>query len=1072
MSYSCYIQLLGGLTVQHGGQTHTHFRARATALLLAYLAFHRRAHTRESLIEVLWPDLEPEVGSSRFRPELSWLRRCLEPHENLRGTVLLSARQTVQLNPETTITDVAEFLERWEAAARASDASERLSQLGQAVKRYTGELLPGFYEDWVLTERAHLADIYRRAVQQYAAALAATGDRDGAIHYGRAVLRLDPLSEEAHADLMRYYAAAGQPSAVLRQYREMERVLREEIGVAPSEESRALMRQLRLQAQESRWREEAPPPSSHRLPPSLTRFFGREEEIAHLIGLLHGSPPATDRSRLITLTGPGGAGKTRVAIETATSLKESLGGAVWFVPLAALTSARQIPGALLETLGLSLEPGIDPLAQAAAYLRERNAPSLLLLDNLEHLLDEAAPLVRRLLEQVPLLTCLVTSRQRLNLEGEREFPLRPLPVPTEPAMEPAESLAQNPSVSLFVDRAQAARADFRLTAENAGAVAELCARLDGLPLALELAAARMAVLTPIQMVAQMERRFELLVSRRRDATERHRSLWAALESSYLLLAPELQRLFARLSVLRGRWTAEAVEAVWETPALDLLEQLRDASLLLSEEEEGAMRFRMLETLREYAEDQLSADEAQEARRCLAQYLLARAEEAAMQWRGPERPRRTAEIGTDYDNFRAALVWCLGEPVAEESGESVSPWGIPGPPDAPDAEKHVTGLRLAAALADYWKERDAIAEGVPWLSVALKQSAGLAPAAPRARALEGLGRLLTGWGRVLLDPGQHVAARWAYEEALRLFVESNDTLGKADVLLGIGRNRLLAGETQTAWECFEESLAQYRALSFLPGVADALNAMACTRMQQGDAAVARTLFHESHEAARAAGFASSIAQLNEGVLDYQSGDYPAARVIFEEHLSHARAQGHRAGLAWILGLLASVCRQLGDLATAQACLEEDLAVRMSLGIRVNTAPEQALLAVVLSDRGDYLQARAHLQEAVAVSAVPRDGGEVAAMPLYRMLVACAIVVAAEGASRDEPSAELWAVPAARLLAAAEVVRETFGEKLPEEYRADYARLLPLLQDRLGEAAFAASWAEGRAMAPEQALEDAL
>jgi tetratricopeptide (TPR) repeat protein len=383
-----------------------------------------------------------------------------------------------------------------------------------------------------------------------------------------------------------------------------------------------------------------------------------------------------------------------------------------------------------------------------------------------------------------------------------------------------------------------------------------------------------------------------------------------------------------------------------------------------------------------------------------------------------------------------------------------------------------GLRLAAALSDYWVERDAISEGVSWLSVALHQGAGLAPAAPRARALQGLGRLLTGWGRVLLDPAQRAPARWAYEEALRLFGAAGDRLGMADVLLGIGRHRLLLGETQAAWECFEESLAQYRSLSFLPGVADALNAMACTRQQQGDTAAARALFRESHEAALAAGFASSIAQLNEGVVDYQSGDYLAARVIFEEHLAHARAQGHRAGRAWILGMLASVCRQLGDLDRAQACLEEDLAIRLGLGVRVNTAPEHALLAVVLSDLGNILQARAHLQEAVAANAAQREGREVAAMPLHRTLAACAILAVAEGASRDAPSAESWVVRAVRLLGTAEAVREMCGDDVPDEYRSDFARLLPLLRERLGAAAFASAWVEGRAMAPEQALESAL
>jgi predicted ATPase len=319
------------------------------------------------------------------------------------------------------------------------------------------------------------------------------------------------------------------------------------------------------------------------LPPQFTRFFGRAEEIARLEGLL-----LDEQARLVTLTGPGGSGKTRLALEVARQVLEPFRGAVWFVPLADLADSRLIVDAVGEALSIQQVPGVERLEQVVEVLSRQ--PTLLVLDNFEHLLREEegergeredgrgrkrteenttspphhlttspTALVRTLLSRVPTLACLVTSRQRLELAGEREYRVRPLPTPE--GVTTLAEVVRCESVRLLVDRAQAARPDFQVTARNVSAVAALCDGLEGIPLALELAAARAQVLTPAQMVAQLEQRFDFLVSRRRDVAARHRTLRAAMEWSYQLLPLELQRFFARLSVFRGGWTLEAAAAV-------------------------------------------------------------------------------------------------------------------------------------------------------------------------------------------------------------------------------------------------------------------------------------------------------------------------------------------------------------------------------------------------------------------------------------------------------------------------------------------------------------------------------
>lgn len=378
----------------------------------------------------------------------------------------------------------------------------------------------------------------------------------------------------------------------------------------------------------------------------FTRFFGREAERAALRDWRQ-TP-----DRLATLTGPGGAGKTRLAAEAAHEAAADVRGPICFVGLADMADARQIPQAVADALGLPRAAATEPLEQVVAALCAL-PPALLVLDNMEHLVDRGASVVLSLLTRLPTLRCLVTSRRRLALPGEREFPVLPLPLP-EPDGTP-EQVAQAASVRLFLDRAQAARPDFQITRGNAAAVADLCRLLEGSPLAIEMVAARAQALTPAQMRDRLGDRFALLTHRRGEGEGRHGSVWAAIAWSYDLLGPDLQRFFAGLSVFRGGGTAEAAESVCEEPqALEFLTQLRERSLVMLEESQAEMRFRLLETLREFAAEQHSAGQTAALRRRHADFFRELADTAAPCLTGPDQRQWLHRLEADRENLHLAL----------------------------------------------------------------------------------------------------------------------------------------------------------------------------------------------------------------------------------------------------------------------------------------------------------------------------------------------------------------------------------------------------------------------------------
>jgi predicted ATPase/class 3 adenylate cyclase len=524
------------------------------------------------------------------------------------------------------------------------------------------------------------------------------------------------------------------------------------------------------------------------LPPQLTSFVGREQEVAEVEGLL-------DQTRLLTLTGPGGSGKSRLALAVAADLLPRYRDGACFVDLAPVTDPALVPAALAKALGVPEAPGRPILDEVKDHLRHREL--LGVVDNFEQV-AEAGPVLEELLGAAPELRAMVTSRVALSLRGEQEYAVPPLRVP-DPGQLPTDlaALGEFEAVRLFAERARAASSRFALTADNAPVVAEIAARLDGLPLAIELAATRTKVLTPAQILSRLERRLSTLTSGSTNLPERQRTLRAAIAWSHDLLEEAERRLFARLSVFGGGWTFESAEVVCDPAelgldAVDGLTSLVDKSLVRrAEPPDRPPRFSMLETIREFGQEQLEAggDAAATAGRH-GRHFLALAVEAEPHLTGADQGEWLDRCDTEHANIRAALRWAI---------------------DAGDA----AGAQTAAgALWRFWQQRGHLAEGRRWLEEVLAMPSGQAPSAARAKALAGSGGIAW-WS------GDRGAARACYEEALAVARELGDPAGLAEALYN--QAFAVAGEhdLDAAVGLLSESLALFRRVGDEAGAARAL-----------------------------------------------------------------------------------------------------------------------------------------------------------------------------------------------------------------------------------------------------------
>jgi predicted ATPase/DNA-binding SARP family transcriptional activator len=617
------------------------------------------------------------------------------------------------------------------------------------------------------------------------------------------------------------------------------------------------------------------------LRPALSHFFGRETELSSLEALLQPGAP----TRLVTVTGVAGAGKTRLALEAARGLAPAFHGAVWMVPLADL-SGPHIADHILQQLNLPPSPGIDALAQVTAYLGRQ--PVLLVLDNFEHLMEEGTELLHALLERAPTLTCLVTSRQRLHLEPQTEFAVSPLAPPT--GSEPLEALLGYASVRLFIDRAQRAKPDFQLTERNAAQVAELCRRLEGIPLAIELAAAQASVMVPAQMLREMNRRFEFLVNRRRDRSSHHVSLRTALDVSYRLLARELRCFLAGLSVFAGGWTVSTAEEVCEEPlAREYLAHLLDASLIRPEEGPGEMRFRMLETIREYAWEQLSPDDpAALGQRHMDCFL------ALVEREGEQSER----LAVERDNFLRALKWASD--------------------NRPEA-----GVRLATRLRPFWIRCGQLTEGRRWLDWAVEISRRDAPAV-RIEALLQAGNL----ARFQDD---YPRAQAYFRRALVLQRKQPDREQVATTLSYMGDIARCCGQRRRALTLHRRSLELRRGLGDSRGIAWSLFNLGQLHYDQGELDAARCAFEESLSLFREAGdgAAAAFSLVNLGSVARSQGRYGEATALLEDASARIRDQYARAAL---LAECAQLARVQTDRPLESRLRRECLVLAQELGAR--------------------------------------------------------------------------------------------------------------------------------------------
>ncbi len=632
---------------------------------------------------------------------------------------------------------------------------------------------------------------------------------------------------------------------------------------------------------------------------SRTGFVGREREVAAAKELVQ-----RQDVRLVTVTGPGGIGKTRLAVEVAGGLIERFPGGIHFVPLSPLSDPDLVASVIVQTLGIRGEGGQSPLQMLKENLQDSlRAPMLLLLDNFEHLV-QAAPTVAELLVIGPNLKILVTSRAALHVYGEHEFPVPPLALPDPRSMPSVEVLSEYPAVALFVQRAVAAKPDFELNRENARAVTEICTRLDGLPLAIELAAARVKVLSPSSMLTRLASRLQLLTGGARDLPLRQQTLRAAMDWSYDLLNAAEQKLFRRLSVFVGGCNLEGVEAVCDTKGdldLDLLDGMAsmvDKSLVQQvEQAKGESRFVMLETIREYALEKLQASgEEALTKRAHAAYCLVLAEEEAVEQSGAERAEWLERFAFEHDNFRAGLEWLI------ETG---------------DAE---WGLRLGTALFRFWEAREYLTEGRVKLGKLLKLAGAAAPTKVRARALFAAG-VLAG--------------------------EQGDYLS-ADALVG-------------------ESLNIRRQLDDKQGVAVSLNALASLAQSQGDVAVAHSLFEESLAVWRELGDLKDVARSLSNlanVVRLQS-DYARALSLYAECLSIFRGLGDRTGVAWSLSHQGDVARDQGDTLAAGTLYEQGLAIFRELGDHWGIASTLADLGTLAREQQNCPAARTLYRESLGI-----------------------------------------------------------------------------------------------------------
>jgi len=948
------LRLLGGVEVSLDGEPVGEALSSKPLALLIYLAVTGRPHSRAALAGLLWGE-RPEVQAlTNLRQALAQLRRVVPAHLRVtRRAVAFERGAPYWLD-----------VEAFEGKVREAEDISRGGEMGvtaleEALALYRGDLLEGFYvreapafEEWVALQREYLRTRALEALHVLAAYYTDRGNYVHALHYVDRLIALDSWQEEAHRHRMLLLARLGRHSEALAQYEACRQILWQEFGVEPSAETQRLYERI-LAARRVR---------RHPLPPQPTPFVGREEELEHLARLL-----ADPACRLLTLTGPGGIGKTRLALQAAERSGGQFLHGVHFVPLTALPSALFLPSAILRVLEVSPRGGVDPKASLLGYLRDKEM--LLVLDGFEHLL-EGAPLLAEILESSPDVKLLVTSRERLNLRWEWVVPVGGLQVPPDGRAADPEAYS---AVRLFLQSARRVHPHFSLE-EGVGSVTRICRLVEGSPLGIELAAAWVQTLPAGEVVRRMEQSLDFLRATAQDVPPRHRSLRAVFDSSWRLLSPEEQQVFRRLSVFRGGFDSGAARWVARASAY-LLSALEAKSLL---RREGTERYVMHETLREYAAEMLrrAPDEETAVRdRHCAFYadLLRQAEARSKQ--GGAIDETVREVEREIENVRAGWAWAVERGRAEDIG------------------------KMVGMFARLYEAQGLFKEGLRALDEAVNRLEEVGG----GKAERIIGRLRAREGLFAYYLGQHERARELAREGLRVAKRHGDRWEAAFALNVLGILAGIRGDYDEERRLFGEALACYRAVGDKGQMAILLNNLGIAERLVGAYDEAERFSRESLEIARALGVRRTEARAlqNLALIAYCRGEYREAKRLHEESLRILRKEGDPWGIALALGNMGEAARLLGEYAEARRCYEESLALRRQIGDRWGTAITLSSLGSLACAEGEHRTARRYFGQALRLAL------EIPALPLaLDVLVEFSELLVAQG--REESALEVLAL----------------------------------------------------------------
>lgn len=1081
MQSTLEIRMLGTFEACVDGEVLVPLHSRKEHWLLALLTLRYGRHLeRDWLAGTLWPESEQSQALGYMRQCLAALRKQLGAHAE---RIQSPTRNTLSFDVRGIAIDFIAF--------DADLKNGELSGMERAVGLYRGMLLEGCTEEWVSLEREAREQAYLNALDRLATNALANDGASKAVGYLKRVIAVDRLQEKAHRDLMRAYVASGDYGASVQVYRDLRTYLHSELNAEPDAETNTLYQLLRAEAQRRRQAVvlAKPPPVVEmpdaetptaikkwlsRIPLPLNRLIGRDaerEEVRNRVA----------SARLVTLTGTGGVGKTRLSLQAAEDMFEDFSGGAWFVELAALSD----PNLLVQTVAAALEitekPNQSLLSTLLQFLGARRA--LLILDNCEHLVEACAKFADAVLRSCEGLHILTTSRERLGLTGEVMWQVPSLKVPPAQWIAAREkemtSLLEYSAVQLFVERAKQVDPTFRVNGTNVLAAAQVCTRLDGIPLAIELAAARVSLLSVPQILERLDNRFRLLTGGNRTSLPRQQTLRALIDWSYDLLNAQERELLQRLSVFSGGWTFEAAEQIgsseriedWET--LDLMSELIAKSLVMAEIGEGERRFRLLETVRQYAEEKLEESGESEAVRTVHRdYFLKFAEGASPKLRGAEQTDWFQRLDMEHDNLRSGIEWSL----AESDGQA--------------------SLRFCGALDWYWWTRGRYAEGRMWCDRTLEVSAGSELLneciKERATTLNAAGSYSAAQGEC--------AASWRYhEECLKMCREAHYLSGVAQALRDLGSMAEAMGDLDQARDYYREAHVAYQDIGSTFGSTHALGNLGRLDKVQGDYEAAKISLEACSKTFRALGnlhlAVGSLSCL--GGIALIQGDYAVAKARFEESLAVFRGVRDHSGVASSLGYFGNLALYQGDFAVARAYFEERVAIRRTLADREYLAESLNDLGRLALAINDYASAKAYFDESLPLSkqvgaSLARGGalsglGSVALewgdCPSVRAFFEEALTIYWKSGIRLSiaESLEMFgrlAVKESRmehavtLLGAAHGLREALGAPLPPYKQQGYEQTLSEARQALDNAVFLEAWAQGCALPLDSAIEYAL